>query len=200
MFKGRILCLACAWVLWVAALGWFFYYPSEEDQEAYRHLMALSESSEKKAYASCTMQQTREKVGKQLLAKQGPHRLQTRLSAQSSCLILEKKLQEIKLSERFQAMEGMMQEKLSEEAPLKQVIRQFKTEEAIFSYSTWQLQAREMEVSRHLFSGHQWPVSFTPLSSLIKGQAKHVDVSLLSPLTLKAQEFRASWQKEEEKK
>lgn len=207
-----LISLILLWLILVLVCFWFLYISSDAAKE-YQHLMEDSDRAKKKRLQeeSHAAQQTRYQVSKQILYKKDLHRLQSRLISEFSELIYLK--EEGKLVERFKGLTCAMQEKLMDASNLeeegrfavssaeqtRQMMRQLKAKEAIYSYKSGLLEAEEVEIADYLLSGHVWPNAFHSFSPFLQGQAQTIQLSLFEETHVKVQGFQAifhSWREE----
>ncbi len=212
MFKKYLTGLIVLWIFIVLGCFWFLSISSDATQD-YQALMGDNERARKKRRQedSHTTQQIRYQVSKQILYKKDVHRLQSRLISESSKLIYSK--QEREFVECFEGLTCAMQEKLIDapnhkedelfpfpiaEQP-QQMIRQLKAKEAVYSYKSNQLEAKEVEIAHYLLPGHLWLNSFDSFHPLLQGRAHTIQLSLFEEAHVKAQGFQAifhSWGEE----
>lgn len=199
MFKKHLVSALCIWFILILGCIKLLYAPSFDAKMAYRCLMHDGDEAKKELKEGNSTQQTRQQVSKQILYQKGLHRLQSRLISNDSEIIYSKK--EGELIERFRALTCTMQEELKQASTesAEQIIRQFKAEEAIYSYKSGQLEAEEVEVAHYLLPGEAWPDSMDNCQPILQGQARTIHLSLFKDPNLKAQGFQAifhDWEEE----
>lgn len=188
MFNKCVVVGVLLWLILVSGYFAFLYTSTAKSTTAYRQLMddfspAKGASKEEE---DRPIQQARTLVSKQIFYQKGPDRLQSRLISDSSELIYSKKKGE--LVEHFKDVDCMMQEKGE---PGSNLVRRFRAQDAIYSYQTGVLEAKEVEVAHYLMPGKSWPASWDSLSPLFEGKAKTVHLSLIKEPDVKAQGFQA---------
>lgn len=209
MFKRYLVISLFLWLILVCGCFGLLYSSSSRSKVVYQQLMKESDQVKKERLEEEVrpVQQTRYHVSKQILYKRGPHRMQSRLASDSSHLIYSKK--EGELIEQFKILNCTLQEKIfpistgevsnPREENTQQVIRCFQAKEALYSYKTGQLEAKEAEVAHYLLPGNRWPYSFDQASPLLQGKAQIIHLSLFKEPALKAQGFQAifhQWENE----
>jgi hypothetical protein len=201
MFKKHLISLVLVWLLLVLGCIGVLYTSSSDAKIAYQSLMSYSDQVKKerlKENARPT-QQARQQVSKQILYKKGEDRLQTRLTSAESDLVYSKK--EGELVEQFRGLTCIIQDELidvpkSEEKGVsaeiaQQMIRQFRAKEAVYSYKSGKLEAKEVEVAHYLLPGSLCPASLEGHQPLVQGKAHGLQLSLFKEPTVQAQGFQA---------
>lgn len=206
MFKKHLINLAVMWLIVVFFYFLVFRTTSLDDQMAYQSLMQFNTQVEKeqmKEEARAT-QQTRYQVSKQIFYKEDLHRLQSRLSSESSELIFNSKGERAELVEYFKELSCVMQEKFIDESTSqkdavasdlqpKQYIRCFNAHQGVYFYKTGQLEAEDVEVAHYLVPGILWPASLNGVHPLLQGQAQKLQLSLFKEPSFRAQGFQAAF-------
>lgn len=208
MFKKHLISLALLWSILFLSGFWFLYSSSSKAAQAYQELMNYSDQVKKERGQEKlhTTQQMRYQVSKQIVYKKEQQRMESRFTSESSDLAYSKR--EGELVEHFKHLTCMMQEKLiiasNREAEAnvpaieqpQQVIRQFKADEAIYSYKSGQLEAEAVEVVHYLISSHLWPQTLENFHPFFQGSADSIQLLLFKESSLKAQGFQAIFQME----
>jgi hypothetical protein len=196
-------------LLLIAAFGsaWFVFFTSSQAEAKYSHLMSVSDQHKKKRSVKPDgeTRQTRTHVSKQIIFNRGSSRGQTRLASEKSQLVLHNRGDGVELIEYFQDISCLQQERLflaenenssdkgatSNCSQSEQLVRQLFAKDAIYSYRTGQLEAKEVEFTRFLCPGHAWPGVDDLHSPLMRGIASTIAIKLSEEPTFKAEGFHA---------
>lgn len=204
MFRKHLIGLIFLWIIFVLGCFWLLHSSCSDSKMAYQRLMNYSDQIKKERLQEevCSTKQTRYQVSKQILYKNELHRLQSRLYSEYSDLTYSKVTGE--LVEHFKDLICVMQEKFIDDSSkeeknvdvsstigFQQVIRQFKAQEAIYSYRSGQLEAGNVKVVDYLLPGHLWLDSFDAFQPSFEGRAHTIRLSLFKEPHLKAQGFQA---------
>jgi hypothetical protein len=199
MFKKHLISLILVWLFLVVGCIGLLYNSSSDAKLAYQRLMSYSDQvkKERSQDAARPTQQSRQQVSKQILYKKGKDRLQTRLISAESDLIYLKK--EGELIEQFKGLSCITQDELIDvpdseavsEEIAQQMIRQFRAQEAVYSYKSGKLEAKEVDVAHYLLPGLNCPGSLEGYQPLVQGKAHSLQLSLFKEPTMQAQGFQA---------
>lgn len=199
MFKKYLISLVLLWLLLIVGCIGLLYTSSPNAKLAYQHLMTYSDQIKKERVQENTRatRQARQQVSKQILYKKGEDRLQTYLTSIESDLVYSKK--EGELVEQFKGLICIVQDELinvsnNETASpfiTQQMIRQIQAQEAIYSYKSGQLEAKDVEIDHYLLPGHACPVSLLGYHPFVQGKAHSLKLSLFKEPIVQAQEFQA---------
>jgi hypothetical protein len=202
MFKRHLFTVIFVWLFLVVGCFGLLYTSSSDVSIAYQQLMSYSDQVKKEHLKDNvhSTRQTRQQVSKQILYKKGDERLQTRLTSTESDLIYSKG--EGELVEHFKGLTCLMQEELlgaaNREGEIvfskemaQQMVRQLKAQEAVYSYKSERLEAKEVEVKHYLLSGHLYPESLVGFHPFFQGRARSLQLSLFKEPTVQAQGFQA---------
>lgn len=209
MFKRIIVISIFALAALIFGCIALLYTSSKESRASYDQIMNENVQNKKELLAGQTqpVQQSRTKTAKQIIFQKGPNRMQSRLISDSSELIFSKK--EGELIERFNNLTCIMQENLTlsermndeaEEGSMQQTIRQFKANDAVYTYRNGQLEANDVEITHYLLPGLSLPPNFENFAPQLKGKAHSIRLSLFKETAMKAQGFQAifhHWRDEE---
>lgn len=198
MFKKRIISLIVVWFSFVGVCMWLLFSFSSKGKTDYLRLMIQSDQHKRERLQDNdrSTEQTREQVSKQILYKKGNDRLQTRLIGDESELVYSKKEKE--LVEYFKGVTCLMQDDLIHPSEgegssnNKQMIRQLKSQEAIYTYSQGKLEAKTVAIAHYHLPGHLYPHSLENGSPLFQGTATHLEFSLLKEPNIHAHGFQAT--------
>lgn len=172
MFKRQFFIGVFIWALILFIYIQAFYYPSSSALQAYQDLMQLKPLPKEKR----SIQQQRDHIAKQLLFTQDQQRVQLRLLSDHSDLIFNQEGKEQALTEYFQNLTCLMQEKLIHVSDQpKQYVRHLQADKGIYSYQTGELKANQAQFIRYLLPGHAWPVLLENGSSLLRGEVKEME-------------------------
>jgi len=202
MFKKQVISTFLIWLLVVLGCFKLLYTSSSDVDIAYQRLMGYSAQikQEQEQDNIRSTRQTREQVSKQIFYKKGDERLQTVLRSVESFLDYSK--QDGEFVEHFKGLTCIMQEKLVDlsdppievVAPIEvaeQMIRQLQAQEAIYSYTSGKLNAKEVEIAHYLFPGHECPHSLKGFHPILQGKALTLQLSLFQEPNMQAQGFQA---------
>jgi hypothetical protein len=208
MFKIQMMGWIFVWAFVVFAFLGFLHISSPRAVKAYHRLVdhAKKDNGEFLQEEARSKRQARTEVSKQIIFQKGSERLESRLESLSSDLTYSK--EEGELIEHFKDITCNIQEEIhsleqneTNQDPLglsffdvDQVIKRFKAKEAVYSYKTGQLKAKEVEVFQYLLPGRQLPLSVEELHPIFQGKARSISLSLFEKSSLKAEGFQAIFQ------
>lgn len=203
MFKKHLISIVLVWLLLVVGCIGLLYRSSSDAGFEYQRLISYSDQAKKERMQenAHSTRQVRQQVSKQILYKKGEDRLQTRLISTESDLVYTKK--EGELVEQFKELTCITQDELIDVPHpnlegeafsteiAQQMIRQLKAQEAVYSYKSGKLEAKEVEVAHYLLPGHLCPASLEGHQPLVQGKAQGLQLSLFKEPTVQAQGFQA---------
>lgn len=202
MFKKQLTIFILTWLTLLLSCMTFLYYDWANAEVAYGSLMKDNSQMKKERSEDqeASSQQTRRQVSKQVIYTKGKDRLKIYLTGDESELIYLKKERE--LVERLKGVNCIIQDELiplvigdreetvSKETA-KQMIRQLKAQEALYSYQKGKLEAKEMEIAHYLLPGFECPRSLEGIHPLFQGKAYRSQLSLFKEPSMQAQGFQA---------
>lgn len=214
MFRKRIFFLIILWLALVLVGIRLFRTPSRHAIKDYQRLMALSNREKKEGDEGnfYSTKQKRANVSKQILYTQDNQRLQSRFSSKHSELRIDRREKGFELTEHFNDIECVMQEKLlgssieeSHQEPrisedpreTQQFIKHLIGKNATYFYKKGELQAEDVSLSRYCLTNHNWSDSFDSQDPLLCGHAKLIWISLFGTPLFKAYGFQATLNSEE---
>lgn len=172
-------------------LCFWFLSPSKESERIYQNLMNVNNQSRLKGESKKT-EQIRYQVSKQILYEKENERLQSHLFSEHSEITFDPGNPETELVEHFKGLKCAIQEKLiSCDEKVQQSIRTFDASQAVYSYKTNLLKAKNVEMGNFLMPGSHLPSSFDSYPALIEGRAHSIELSFKEKPSLKAQGFHA---------
>lgn len=199
MFKKHVIFFGLIWFLLVLGCIGLLYTSSSSAKLTYQRLMSYSDQAKKESvqeYVSSN-QQVRQQVSKQILYKKGKDRLQIRLTSAESDLVYSKN--EGELVEQFKDLTCIMQDELIDtynnnkpDSDIAQhMVRQFRAQQAVYSYKSGQLEAKEVEIADYLLPEKRFPLSLEDDQPFIRGTAGTLQFSLFKEPSMQAQGFQA---------
>lgn len=202
MFSRYLILALFLWLFVSFGSSWLVFFTSSHADAVYNDLMAVSDQQRKKRSnkPDGETRQTRTHVSKQIILNRGSYRDQSRLTSENSQLVLHNRGEGVELIEYFQNINCTQQEKLflgsSEVGGDKpeQLVRQLSAQEAIYSYRTGQLDAKDVEFTRFMCPGNLWPGVDDFQLPLMHGKASIIAIKLSDEPTFKAEGFQATFQ------
>ncbi len=208
MFRKQLISMILAWLLAFSACLWFFRSSSVDAEKEYQRLISLGDQAkeERKREEQGNTQQSRYQVAKQILYKKDGLRMESRLSSDQSELVFNSAGGKGEFIEHFKGLFCTMQEQLIDQSKNrnklekgfadhghpKQYVRCMNAREAVYSYKSGLLEADHVQVSHYLIDGHKLPLNIDAQSSLMKGQATKMRLSLIKEPSMKAEDFQAT--------
>jgi hypothetical protein len=205
MFNRYLIIAVFLWLIVAIGSAWMVFFTFSHAEAKYSDLMAVSDQHKKKQSIKPDgeTRQTRTHVSKQIILNRGTYRDQSRLASEKSELVLHNRGEGVELIEYFEDINCIQQEKLflanqggsSEEdgGKSEQLVRQLAAQEAIYSYRTGLLEAKDVEFTRFLCPGNAWPGGDDFQLPLMRGKASTIAIKLSEEPTFKAEGFHATF-------
>ena len=202
MYKKQLITFAFIWILIVSGSCALLYFSLNDSEKRYQELIRLTDhdKSASSVLNEGVTGQKREFVSKQILYKKGEERLQAYLKSDLSDLIYSKNSGE--LVEYFKGLNCIMQDALIEthngkenglfpNNEVQQKVRQLKACDALYSYKTGKVEAKEAEIFHFFLPGNQCPHLLNPDGASFQGKATHLQFLLMKEPCLEGQGFEA---------
>lgn len=157
-----------------ASLLFFFTSPSEKERQSYFQTLKETEARRKeKVLSKQPMQQTREKVQKDLWIVQGGKRLHTRIASRRSHLTLSQKGGKIEAREDLEDLFSLLQEAIDPEKNTQE-LRAFSSEKGLYLYPEHRFSAKQVDIAFYTAPGIELPSAKDLASPYLTGTASEV--------------------------